>query len=119
MLGLVTLGTSPRKDFEDLFHEYVPGVELRLRGALDGLSDDDIDTLAAQPGDYPAFVGVNGVAREIELTLLQPLAAKQVKALAAEAEPPRWRNMRARAYSLRPWSISWLCWDGVQGTIRR
>ena len=84
MLGLVTLGTSPRPDFEELFHEYVPGVELRLHGALDGLSEEEIDALAAIPGDYPAFVGVNGTAREIELTALQPLAAKHVTTLAAE-----------------------------------
>lgn len=84
MLGLITLGTSPRKDFEDLFREYVPGVELRLHGALDGLSENEIDALEAIPGDYPAFVGVHGTAREIELTALQPLAAKHVTAMAAE-----------------------------------
>jgi|AP95_1055475.scaffolds.fasta_scaffold01269_1 protein AroM len=83
MLGLVTLGTSPRPDFEALFRRYVPGVELRLRGACDGLSEEEIDALAAIPGDYPAFVGVNGVSREIELSALQPLAAKHVEALAA------------------------------------
>jgi protein AroM len=83
MLGLVTLGTSPRPDFEALFRRYVPGVELRLRGACDGLSQEEIDALAAIPGDYPAFVGVNGVPREIELSALQPLAAKHVEALAA------------------------------------
>lgn len=57
---------------------------MRLRGACDGLSEKEIDALAAIPGDYPAFVGVNGVPREIELTALQPLAAKHVEALAAE-----------------------------------
>ena len=30
--------------------------------------------------------------------------------------PPRWGNTRARASSLRPWSTSSPCWDGVQGT---
>ncbi|MDA1258639.1 MAG: AroM family protein [Chloroflexi bacterium] len=84
MLGLVTLGTTPRKDFEDLFCEYVPGIPLQMRGALDGLSAEEIDALEAQPGNYPALVGVNGVTREFELTALQPLLAKHVRELADE-----------------------------------
>ncbi|WP_168201600.1 AroM family protein [Phreatobacter aquaticus] len=46
-LGIATIGQAPRDDIADLFASYAPaGTRVILRGALDGLSDDEI---AARP----------------------------------------------------------------------
>lgn len=46
-LGVVTIGQAPRDDIADLFASHAPaGTKVLLRGALDGLSDEEI---AARP----------------------------------------------------------------------
>ena len=53
MLGLVTIGQAPRPDFDAAFREYLPNTEIKLLGALDGISVPQIDDLAGIDGSYP------------------------------------------------------------------
>ncbi len=51
-LGIITVGQAPRDDMADLFALHAPpGTKVVLRGALDGLSEAEID--AAKPVDGP------------------------------------------------------------------
>ena len=49
----MTIGQTPRPDFETAFREYVPGVEFEIVGVLDGLSPEEISTLESEQGGYP------------------------------------------------------------------
>jgi protein AroM len=45
-LGIITIGQAPRDDIASLFAMHVPtGTKVVLRGALDGLSDAEVDAL--------------------------------------------------------------------------
>ena len=45
-LGIVTIGQAPRDDIASLFAAHAPaGTRVILRGALDGLSDAEVDRL--------------------------------------------------------------------------
>ena len=37
LLGLVTIGQTPRPDFEAAFARHAPGARILIEGALDGL----------------------------------------------------------------------------------
>ncbi|MCW1971043.1 MAG: AroM family protein [Anaerolineae bacterium] len=56
LLGIITIGQSPRPDFERAFGAHALNAEVRVLGALDGLSHAEIDALAAKPTDYPLLV---------------------------------------------------------------
>lgn len=52
-VGALTIGQSPRLDVEpDFLAAACPGVELLQRGALDGLSPEDLAGLRPRPGEY-------------------------------------------------------------------
>jgi protein AroM len=51
VLGVVTIGQSPRSDMVPEMTNWLPYVEVRERGALDGLTASDIEALAPSPGD--------------------------------------------------------------------
>ncbi|WP_329001954.1 AroM family protein [Kribbella sp. NBC_00709] len=52
VLGVVTIGQSPRSDMVPEMMRWLPSsVEVRERGALDGLSSADLTTLAPKPAD--------------------------------------------------------------------
>ena len=51
-IGAITVGQSPRTDVTNEIEELLGQVELIQRGALDGLTSDDIASMAPQPGDY-------------------------------------------------------------------
>jgi hypothetical protein len=57
MIGLVTTDQGPNAEFVDAFQVAFGGpeseVDVQLVGALDGLSLDEIDALAARPSSYP------------------------------------------------------------------
>ena len=57
MIGLVTTDQGPKAEFVDAFQVAFGGpeseVDVQLVGALDGLSLDEIDALAARPSSYP------------------------------------------------------------------
>ena len=72
-LGILVLGQTPRPDIERLFSAYLPGTELIVQGALDGLAAGAIDDLAGRKGDYPLLVILaDGTTREISMDLLAP-----------------------------------------------
>jgi protein AroM len=51
-IGAITVGQSPRIDVVSEIINLCGGVELDERGALDGLSDEEIQRLSPEQGDY-------------------------------------------------------------------
>ena len=51
-IGAITVGQSPRTDVVGELGELLQGIELQQRGALDGLSPEEIKNLAPVEGDY-------------------------------------------------------------------
>ena len=84
VLGLVTIGQTPRPDFEALFCEHAPGATVRLAGALDDLSPDEARALARPGDDYPLLVRLrDGTSAEIPMATLAPRVEDAARALAA------------------------------------
>jgi len=74
MIGLVTTDQGPNAEFVEAFRVAMGGVDVQLVGALDGLSLDEIDALAAHPSPYPIqTILADGSTRDIDLSLLAPL----------------------------------------------
>jgi hypothetical protein len=78
MIGLVTTDQGPNAEFVEAFQRAFnasgSGVDVELVGALDGLSMDEIDALAARPSPYPIqTILSDGTTRDIDLSLLAPL----------------------------------------------
>ena len=85
MLGLVTIGQSPRADFQRTFEAHAPGVKIKLVGALDGMPVEEVDRLAAIPGDYLLHLLLaDGSIRNIQRDVLHPLVEERIHGLAAE-----------------------------------
>jgi protein AroM len=83
-VGILTIGQTPRPDLEAVFRRHLPGVELIVRGALDGVSRQAIQEMAAAGGEYPLFTILrDGTSCEISLYRLKPLLDEQAKAVAA------------------------------------
>jgi len=60
-LGIVTIGQAPRDDIAALFARHAPaGTRVVLRGALDGLSDAKVDTLAPENGGDTLYTRLRG-----------------------------------------------------------
>jgi hypothetical protein len=57
-LGLITIGQSPREDYESIFHQYAGGAEILWAGALDGIARDDALALHQPDGAYPLHTGL-------------------------------------------------------------
>lgn len=69
-LGIVTIGQSPRDDIADLFAEQVPAdTKIVLRGALDGLSDAEVDRLQPRDGADTLYTRLRG-GRDVKLSKL-------------------------------------------------
>jgi len=84
-VGILTIGQSPRPDFEAIFRRHLPGVGLMVRGALDRLSAETIDAMAAAGGEYPLFtILADGTTREISLQRLKPMLDQRAQEVAAE-----------------------------------
>ena len=84
IIGLVTLGQTPRPDHVNNFRRYVPDAEIRIKGALDGLSESEINQLA-KPGEYPLLVKLaDGTCRNIPLKKLAPYVELKANVLARE-----------------------------------
>jgi len=80
IVGLVTIGQSPRVDVvPDMETIFGPGVTVRERGALDGLDRAEIAALAPRPGDEllitrltdgtPVFVGKRHVVARVQAAI--------------------------------------------------
>ncbi|MEO8558236.1 MAG: AroM family protein [Rhodospirillales bacterium] len=60
-LGIVTIGQSPREDILALFAAQAPaGTKVVLRGALDGLTDSEVDALRPQSGADTLYSRLRG-----------------------------------------------------------
>src|SRR4029450_13254978 len=67
-LGIVTIGQAPRDDIATLFAEHAPaGTKVILRGALDGLSDSDVDKLRPETGTAPLYTRRRG-GRDVKIS---------------------------------------------------
>lgn len=84
ILGIVTIGQTPRPDLIRAFGDEAPRAQVLLRGALDGLSESELATLTA-PGDYPLLVRLSsGHSIEVPMARLVPLVALRVRELAED-----------------------------------
>jgi protein AroM len=60
-LGIVTVGQAPRDDIASLFAAHAPaGTKVILRGALDGLSDAEVDALRPENGADTLYTRLRG-----------------------------------------------------------
>lgn len=85
ILGLITIGQSPRPDLEEEFVHHLPWADVRLVGALDGLDDAALAEMTPGPDGYPLITKLaSGCTVQVELTQLLPAIARQANRLAAE-----------------------------------
>jgi protein AroM len=83
VLGIVTIGQTPRPDLEATFTAAAPQADVRVAGALDGLSAHELAALAL-PGPYPLLVRLaDGSTAEVPRDTLVPRVAAAAAALAA------------------------------------
>ena len=60
-LGVITIGQAPRDDIAALFAQHAPsGTKVILRGALDGLSDREVDALKPEDGGDTLYTRLRG-----------------------------------------------------------
>lgn len=60
-LGIITIGQAPRDDIAALFAQHAPaGTRVVLRGALDGLSDAEIDQAKPESGGDTLYTRLRG-----------------------------------------------------------
>jgi protein AroM len=73
MLGIVTIGQTPRPDIERACHPYAGGTAIHIVGALDGLTREEIRLLENRDGPYPLLVRLaDGATAEVPLQALVP-----------------------------------------------
>jgi len=83
VLGVVTIGQTPRPDLEASFAAAAPHAEVRVAGALDGVDGASIASLSV-PGPYPLLVRLaDGTTAEVPRDALVPRVATAAAALAA------------------------------------
>ena len=84
MLGLVAIGHAPRPDFERAFRRHAGQAEIRLVGALDGLSTDEVKGLASADSGYPLLVRLeDGTSAEVPMAAVAPRVAARAADLAS------------------------------------
>ena len=67
-LGIITVGQAPRDDIASLFVAYAPvGTTVILRGALDGLSDAEVDALKPESGADTLYTRLRG-GRDVKIS---------------------------------------------------
>lgn len=82
MLGIVTIGQAPRDDIAELFAAQAPaGTQVVLRGALDGLSDAEVDALPPLNGADTLYTRLRG-GRDVRISK-QAVIDRSPAALAA------------------------------------
>ncbi len=82
-VGFVTIGQTPRDDVTpDIRSVLGPEVGIVERGALDGLSPDEIEALRPGAGDFPLITRLrDGSAAVVGKKKIQPLVQDQVLSL--------------------------------------
>lgn len=82
MIGIASIGQTPRPDLEAAFAAAAPHADVRVVGALDGLGPADVAALGV-PGPYPLLVRLaDGSTAEIPRNTLAPLVARAAERLA-------------------------------------
>lgn len=72
LLGVVTIGQTPRPDLQALFAAAAPMADVRVAGALDDIAPAELDALAVD-GPYPLLVRLaDGRTREVPRDRLVP-----------------------------------------------
>ena len=67
-LGIATIGQAPRDDIATLFAEHAPeGTKVILRGALDGLSDAEVDALKPEYDGDTLYTRLRG-GRDVKIS---------------------------------------------------
>jgi protein AroM len=67
-LGIATIGQAPRDDIASLFASHAPaGTRVILRGALDGLSDGEVDALRPESGADTLYTRLRG-GRDVKIS---------------------------------------------------
>ena len=67
-LGIITIGQAPRDDIADLFAQHAPaGTKVVLRGALDGLSDAEVDAARPENGGDTLYTRLRG-GRDVKIS---------------------------------------------------
>ncbi len=85
IIGLVTTDQGPNPEFVEAFQATMPGAEVRLVGALDGLSMNEIDDAAGGSSEYPIqTILADGSTRDIDLSFLAPLLGVRVSEMAGQ-----------------------------------
>ena len=85
MLGLVTIGQTPRPDLEAEFRRHSPDAEVLTLGALDGLTAEEIADLAASGDEYPLHTRLaDGTTANVPIKALAPLVAEQAQRIAGD-----------------------------------
>jgi protein AroM len=68
ILGIITVGQAPRDDIASLFAAHAPaGTTVILRGALDGLSDAEVDALKPENGADTLYTRLRG-GRDVKIS---------------------------------------------------
>jgi protein AroM len=68
IVGIITVGQAPRDDIAALFAAHAPaGTKVILRGALDGLSDAEVDELKPEEGADTLYTRLRG-GRDVKLS---------------------------------------------------
>lgn len=85
-IGFVTIGQSPRPDVVPEIGRMVgPGIEILEKGALDGLSGEEIGQLLPEKGDFRLITRLrNGRTAVVGKKKILPLLEKTIGELAAE-----------------------------------
>lgn len=85
LLGIATIGQSPRPDLVSAFGAFAPGARIAVRGALDDVVTGQVDAWSALPTSYPLLVRLaDGTTREIGRDLLHPRVVVAAAMLAAD-----------------------------------
>ncbi|MBM3809515.1 MAG: AroM family protein [Acidimicrobiia bacterium] len=88
ILGVVSIGQTPRPDLADAFGAAAPHAAIRVAGALDGMSSDDLAALQVlgRPDlEYPLLVRLAGGTHiEVPLARLAPKVVAAARRLAAD-----------------------------------
>lgn len=84
VLGIVSIGQTPRPDLIRVFGAAAPHAEVRVAGALDGITEAELAAIVA-PGDYPLLVRLaSGASAEVPMARLVPRVEEAARALAAQ-----------------------------------
>lgn len=84
VIGVVTIGQTPRPDLVATFAAAAPAAEIRVSGALDGVPPEALEEMTA-PGPYPLLVRLaGGGTAEVPRDRLVPRVAAAAGTLAAD-----------------------------------